>query len=769
MRHATCSMLTAGLAGLAALLLALTVTSQGAPFPSGGASAAEAPAAPADDALASPEAVRALVAELPDEEVRRLLLERLSAVAAERAATEEASAGAGPVAIAERAVAGTFLILADAVLSVPTLVSETTGAAVRFWSERGVVGGLAVFGWLAVAVAAGLAAEALLERAARSWRDSFERMAVSAETLRERVTTLGRRLALDVGKLVVFYVVARIVAVNLIPPAEGPLVSGIATWAILMPRVVAAISRFILSPRAPALRLVAADDAGAAALHRDQVSIALFAGVVGAIVVFSREMGVSPAETRLGFWGSIVVMAWIAATGLRRAATLESMMRGFDAEVTEAEARVARAYPRLVVVATAVAFFGYCALVGNGLDHLVREAQHLTTLAVVLMAPAFDTLVRALVRNLAPPMTGEGEVAAAAHASMQRSWIRIGRVVALGLVLAAISDIWGLGLEGLMGGEAPAAVAALARFVSVLLFGYVAWEVARLWFNTRLMRERTADGAAAPSEDAGEGGGVGGSRLSTVLPLLSFVVQATIVIMTLLVALSNLGVDVTPLLAGAGVLGLAIGFGAQKLVSDVVSGLFFLIDDAFRVGEFVDVGGTTGSVEKISVRSMRLRGPRGPVHTIPYGEIGKITNYSRDWVIMKLRFTVPFETDLEKVRKIFKKIGQEMMEVPELADDFIQPFKSQGVLEVNDVGIVMRGKFMARPGRQFTLRKEIYTRVQRAFEEAGLQFARKEVRVRVDGGEDMPDAERRKAVAAAAHEAAETVADPVAPPVANTP
>jgi len=204
------------------------------------------------------------------------------------------------------------------------------------------------------------------------------------------------------------------------------------------------------------------------------------------------------------------------------------------------------------------------------------------------------------------------------------------------------------------------------------------------------------------------------------------------VIITILIGLGNVGVDITPLLAGAGIVGLAIGFGAQKLVSDIVSGLFFLIDDAFRAGEYVNVEGTMGTVEKISLRAMQLRHHRGPIHTIPYGEIPKITNYSRDWTIMKLTFTVPFETDLLKVKRIFKAIGAELMEIPEFADDFIQPFKSQGVIQVDDVGIVVRGKFMVKPGKQFMIRKEIFQRVQTEFEKNGIQFARKEVRVKLD-------------------------------------
>jgi small-conductance mechanosensitive channel len=218
------------------------------------------------------------------------------------------------------------------------------------------------------------------------------------------------------------------------------------------------------------------------------------------------------------------------------------------------------------------------------------------------------------------------------------------------------------------------------------------------------------------------------------------------------------GVDTTPLLAGAGIVGLAIGFGAQKLVTDIVSGLFFLIDDAFRAGEYVNIEGTVGTVERISMRAMQLRHHRGPIHTIPYGEIPKITNYSRDWTIMKLQFTVPFDTDLIKVKRLFKKIGADLLEHPEFADDFLSPFKSQGVVQVDDVGIVIRGKFMVKPGKQFMIRKEIYQRVQKDFEENGIQFARKEVRVKLDnapaGDAELTEADK-SAIGAAAMEASE--------------
>lgn len=288
----------------------------------------------------------------------------------------------------------------------------------------------------------------------------------------------------------------------------------------------------------------------------------------------------------------------------------------------------------------------------------------------------------------------------------------------------------------------------------ILAIGYLVWEIVSLWLNRKLANEQTAAGVDLESEEpgGGEGGGAGGSRLSTVLPLLKLGIQAAIVTMTLLIALGNLGVDITPLLAGAGIIGLAIGFGAQTLVRDIVSGLFFLLDDAFRVGEFLEIGGTVGTVERISIRSLQLRHPQGPVHTIPYGEIPKVTNNSRDWVVVKLKFTVPFDTDVNLVKKLFKQIGTEIVDAP-YAEDIIQTFKSQGVYDVNDVGIVVRGKFMAKPGKQWMIRKDVYARVQTIFAENGIEFARREVRVKMPEGEDGQERNDKSPLAAAASQA----------------
>ena len=211
------------------------------------------------------------------------------------------------------------------------------------------------------------------------------------------------------------------------------------------------------------------------------------------------------------------------------------------------------------------------------------------------------------------------------------------------------------------------------------------------------------------------------SRLGTLVPLLSAVGKSSILALALLSILVSVGVNVWPLITGLSVFGLAIGFGSQTLVKDVVSGLFFLVDDAFRFGEYIETSGAKGTVEKISIRSVSLRHQRGALATIPYGEIGKIQNFSRDWMIEKLTFRVALDTDVEKVRKIFKKIGQDIMADPELAGDLLEPFKSQGISEVEDGTLVIRAKFKAKAGKQSMIRRAALTAVHRAFQENGIK------------------------------------------------
>lgn len=291
----------------------------------------------------------------------------------------------------------------------------------------------------------------------------------------------------------------------------------------------------------------------------------------------------------------------------------------------------------------------------------------------------------------------------------------------LGISDADILTFWRSEIGNRIGG-------ALVQILIAMFVAYVIWELAKRAMEPFMPDEKQND--AGPSDDAG---GTGASRISTLIPLLRRFLLITLVTITAMVVLSALGIDIGPLLAGAGVVGIAIGFGSQTLVRDVVSGVFFLMDDALRMGEYVEIDNIRGTVENISVRSLQLRHHNGPVHTIPFGEIRHLTNYSRDWAIMKFELRVPFETDINKVRKIIKQVGREMAEDPEYGPMMLQPLKSQGVNRMDDSALIVRCKFTALPGEQFVLRREAYTRIQKAFENADIQFAPRRVIVEAAG------------------------------------
>lgn len=282
----------------------------------------------------------------------------------------------------------------------------------------------------------------------------------------------------------------------------------------------------------------------------------------------------------------------------------------------------------------------------------------------------------------------------------------------------------------------------------ILFIGYLVFHIARIWIDSKI-EEETQD--QQDGELGDEGGGSSASRLATLLPLFRGAILAVVVVTIILIVLMEIGINVSPLFAGAGVVGLAVGFGSQTLVRDIFSGAFFLIDDAFRRGEYIDIGSVKGTVEKISVRSFQLRHHLGALHTIPFGEIQVLTNYSRDWVIMKLPLRVTYDTDVEKVRKLIKTLGKELLNDPVIGHNFIQPLKSQGVIEMQDSAMIIRVKFMTKPGDQWLVRKKVFQEIRDLFEREGIKFAHREVTVRVvdDTGEKVPKAKRDAALGAA--------------------
>jgi small-conductance mechanosensitive channel len=266
-----------------------------------------------------------------------------------------------------------------------------------------------------------------------------------------------------------------------------------------------------------------------------------------------------------------------------------------------------------------------------------------------------------------------------------------------------------------------------ANAIVILLLADFAWHVIRVVIDRKLAE---AHGAAQPNTDEARRR----ARVRTLLPIVRNILFVVLIAMAAMMALSALGVEIGPLIAGAGVVGVAIGFGAQTLVKDVISGMFYLLDDAFRVGEYIQSGNYKGTVESFSLRSVKLRHQRGPLYTVPFGTLGAIQNMSRDWVIEKLKVGVTYDTDLDKVRTLIKQIGKELAQDPEFAPHIIEPLKMQGVEEFGDFAIQIGMKMMTRPGEQFVIRRRAYAMIKKAFDANGVKIAFPTVQVA--GGEE---------------------------------
>jgi small-conductance mechanosensitive channel len=254
----------------------------------------------------------------------------------------------------------------------------------------------------------------------------------------------------------------------------------------------------------------------------------------------------------------------------------------------------------------------------------------------------------------------------------------------------------------------------LLGVAALVLLTNVVWIAVKSSIDHRLARIK-------PAENHGEPGP--GARLLTLLPLLRVTAAVLLAVLLVMASLWALGIEITPLLAGAGVVGLALGFGAQALVRDVIAGIFFLAEDAFRIGEYIESGtATKGTVERITLRTVALRHHNGPLHFVPYGSLGTVRNNSRDWVIEKFNIPLPIEVDSEKVRKMIKKVGEDMKADPEIGHLVIEPLK--GKLYRVDPGVkIFRCKFQTAPGKQFDVRAQAYRRIEAALKAMNISFA----------------------------------------------
>jgi len=305
------------------------------------------------------------------------------------------------------------------------------------------------------------------------------------------------------------------------------------------------------------------------------------------------------------------------------------------------------------------------------------------------------------------------------------------RVVLILLAAVLLARVWGLDMATMESTQHPTMTLILRALLNASIIAIAAdfgWSIVKALIERKLGVDMPPPGTGeeAHALDPQQ------ARLRTLLPIIQNIMFAVILIMAILMMLSSIGIQIGPLIAGAGVVGVAVGFGAQTVVKDVISGVFYLLDDAFRVGEYITSGKYMGTVESFSLRSIKLRHHRGPLFTIPFGELGAVQNQSRDWATDKFNLTVGFDTDLEFARKLIKRIGLTLAEDPEFKPWIIEPIKMQGVQEFGDYGIVIRMKVTMKPGGAFQMKRKFYVAIRQAFKENGIKLPGPTVQVQQD-------------------------------------
>ncbi|WP_139312784.1 mechanosensitive ion channel domain-containing protein [Acuticoccus yangtzensis] len=738
----------------------------------GGAAASQPAAAPSPTLDSLIEAARASGA--------TILIDGRPADAAgpARASMPAPSEAMESAASARLAITGTLALLP----SLPGRVAQAVATAVP-GSDGGWL-------WLALgltvlAVAGGSLGAWLTGRWARR---TLDRLEATPGLPAPKTSYVLLRTVLELARDLAFLLSGAGLVIALVP-TPGP-VRATALVVVLMIaayRAVLDILTALILPHRPQERLLALDDAQARAMARRLKIIGVVGFALMGLALWARMVRVD-AETlsALRILATTTAVAMLAAFIIAYRRTIGGWVRGSSPRPNTLRKAAGSLWLLVVLAYLVVAGIIHISQVaasqevraGPLLAPILAAAVGLSlyAVAVIVLARRFAATEAALRAAAAPPSGAVTSPDAADESAVEESTDAAAKQTA-GAEQAAAAEQTALEAEPLLvwqarwhslfrrlAGLAATAVAAGVLMVALDLLDvgstlretaglvvvlFVAWglyDATRTWIDGKIADE-TPSGGHGESED---GMGPGASRLATLLPLMRNILVVAMFTFMGAVGLAAMGVNVGPLFAGAGVLGLAIGFGAQTLIRDIFSGAFFLADDAFRKGEYIDVGGIMGAVEKISVRSFQLRHHNGPLHTIPFGEIKQLTNYSRDWVVMKLPLRVPYGTDVERLRKLIKKLGQQLLEDPEVGPLFMEPLKSQGVIEMEDSAMILRVKFMTKPGDQFVARRHVYTKIGEMFEREGIEFAHRYVTVRIDPANAPP--EQQQAAAAAAEQ-----------------
>ena len=250
-----------------------------------------------------------------------------------------------------------------------------------------------------------------------------------------------------------------------------------------------------------------------------------------------------------------------------------------------------------------------------------------------------------------------------------------------------------------------------ARIVFLLATAFLAYRAIKFVigrFARRLM-ERTDDEEAK-------------KRITTLSRVVSHLCTAVVGIVAAITVLGQLGVDVGPILAAVGVVGLAVGFGAQTLVKDVITGFFILLENQARTGDFITVGGVSGIVESINLRMLVLRDDNGNVHYVPHSQVGILTNMTKEFSRMLVDVGVAYREDADEVMAVLKEVGRELSADPQFKGNILKPYEVWGIENLADSAVVIRTRITTKPMKHWEVARELRRRIKKAFDDRNIEM-----------------------------------------------
>jgi small-conductance mechanosensitive channel len=569
---------------------------------------------------------------------------------------------------------------------------------------------------LALVAGVALAAEMILRKSLGHFRHRL-----AAGTVPERglasLINLGLLALLDgLGVLAAWLIITGALAVlfagNTVQDRfAAEVLTGIIFW-----RLFVLVFRILLQPDLPVARLCHVHDSEARVMYHG-ISTVILVIILGVILTSTLGAIQAPLDA--------LAAGRVLATPIYVAAFLWFVIRSADAarQWFGSHSGVPWLWRWIgnhwIAVASAFFILLGAALIYGAVSGQVNVAIAMRlTLGLTAGLLIFETLLGALLQRVDSALPGRTPASDAPKLpDVLARCLRVFVLIGVGVVLA---KAWAVNVLGLVDASEWNTFTLEMRTAGATLFAaFVIWE---------LLKFATDPYVAQKPRKASDGGGSAlavspsASRLSTLVPLLRVALGIVIGLVAVLIVLADFGVNITPLLAGASILGLAVSFGSQALVKDIVSGIFYLTDDAFRAGEYIECGQTRGIVEGFTLRSIRLRHPSGQLHTIPFGDLGKIANFSRDWAIVKYDFSFPRNTDIEKVRHAVDGIDSELQGDPDYRLKILEPLKMQGVVGITDNTLVVQFRFAAQPGNPEAIQRDVMIRMMHAFQDQGIEF-----------------------------------------------